>query len=167
MRGRKPKPIEFKEDDGNPGRRPLPEKIIEASGLPAEPPALLGPAGAEVYRKLVQRLGRALDEVDIFALTAMCIQWDRAAEAAGTIDQQGHYARGSMGQLVEHPALKTERAAHKAFVAFAAEYGATPVARARVAAAQSARAQAQELAEIVEADPVEIGEDEEIDPDVL
>ena len=46
------------------------------------------------------------------------------------------WARGSTGQMVEHPALQVERNAHTLLLRFAAEYGITPSARARIAGAR-------------------------------
>lgn len=157
-RGRKPKPIELREAEENPGRRPLPAPLPSSGELVTEPPAMLGDDGAQLWREMTVRLGSvgALDAVDRAALTAMCLQWDRSCEAARVLDEQGHYARGSMGQLVAHPALAVERASHVALLKFAAEYAATPVARARVATAQSAQAQQRELESFISAEPLEI-----------
>lgn len=169
-RGRKAKPIEIRDAEGNLARRPLPEPLLKNIALGSDPPDHLGDAGKDLWRELVGRLNAvgALDSVDRVQLTAMCIQWDRAVEARSTIEKQGLIARGSMGQPVEHPAVKIERAAHAAVLKFAAEFAATPVARARVATAKAAADAAAELAAITgDGDEEIVGEAEEIDGDVL
>jgi P27 family predicted phage terminase small subunit len=167
-RGRKPRPIELRDADGNPSRRPLPAPV-KTEPLDTAPPPLLGPAGVELWRELTGRLGAvgALDAVDRAGLTALCLQWDRAAEAARVLCEQGHYVKGSMGQLAAHPALAIERSAHLAVMKFCAEYAATPVARARIATAQAQRQQQQEFDAIVDAEPIEIDDPSEIDGDGL
>jgi P27 family predicted phage terminase small subunit len=165
-RGRKPKPVELREAEENPGHRPLPDKIDAGKKLDLEPPAILGPAGRELWLEMVEQLGGigALYSIDRVGLLAMCLQWDRAMAATGVLDEQGHYAKGSMGQVVAHPALGVERSAHTALLKFAAEYAATPVARARVATARAAQRQTEEFEEIV---GELVDDDAEIDAEVL
>lgn len=162
-RGRKPKPLELAHLD-NRGHRPLPDPLPGAGELDPEPPAVLGEAGAELWRELVAQLSaaKALHEIDRAALLALCQQWDRATHAAEVLDEQGLFAKGSMGQLVEHPALRIEARAHALLLKFASEYAATPVARARIATAKQISAQASEFDEIT-GDLIEEGEVEEID----
>lgn len=166
-RGRKPKPLEQRQAEGNRGNRPLPEPLKSAP-LDRTAPKILGPAGRDLWEEMM-RLADAgvLDQVDRIGLTALCVQWDRAAEAARVLDEQGHYAKGSMGQVVPHPALAIERAAHSALFKFLAEYAATPVARARIQTARMHRQQAQEFEELTRGDVVDIEGLEEIDPEAL
>jgi P27 family predicted phage terminase small subunit len=167
-RGRKPKPIEIRDAEGNLVRRPLPAPVQPEKRLDPTPPAVLGEHGAALWRELYEQLAPlgVLYAVDRAGLLALCLQWDRAMEAAAVLEEQGHYARGSMGQVVEHPALRIEARAHAAIVKFAAEYAATPVARARVATAQAARKQQEEFEEIVGGDAIEL-DAEELDGDDL
>jgi P27 family predicted phage terminase small subunit len=145
MRGRKPKPPEQRAREGNAGNRPLPAPL-ELSGkvenarraleeLP--PPADLPRAALELWNDVVPILGAAgvLNRVDRAALTALCIQWHRAEQARKALKAEGIFTTGSTGQIVEHPALGIERTAHQLFVRFAEQFGITPVARARIAAA--------------------------------
>ena len=166
-RGRKPKPIEQKVAEGNRGRRPLPEPVRTGAPLPAEPPDTLGDAGRELWIEMTTRLAGILDAIDRAALTAMCQQADRAAAADKVIREQGHFARGSTGQVVAHPALGIERAAHALLLRFAAEYAATPVARARVAAARDARKEQYELDQLTSGGAVEIGDVVDLDAEEL
>jgi P27 family predicted phage terminase small subunit len=73
------------------------------------------------------------------AVEAMCTQWARAQQAGRVIAEQGHATLGSTGQIVEHPALSTERNAHQLFLRFAEQYALTPVARTRLGLAELER----------------------------
>jgi len=90
-----------------------------------------------MWDELVPILSKAnvLSSVDGAALTALCIQWERSVQARAVLKRQGLFSLGSMGQLVEHPAVQTERSAHLMFLRFAEQFGITPVARTRIAAA--------------------------------
>lgn len=136
MRGRKAKPIEQKIREGNAGHRALPEPLKLNSGAPRKPDNL-PPAGERLWDEIVPVLSGAgiIDRVDGAALTALCVQWGRAESARELVAVQGEYVPGSMGQLVEHPAIGVERAAHAMFLRFAEQYGMTAAARARIAAA--------------------------------
>jgi P27 family predicted phage terminase small subunit len=161
VKGRKPKPIEQREREGNPGNRNLPEPLrtSEAGARVAAPVGL--PADAiELWDEVVTRLSEVgvLDRVDRGALIAMCTQWARSVTAGRVVAQEGFFALGSMGQLVEHPALAIERQSHALFLRFAEQYALTPSARARVAAVMSARHTVAELDSIIGADPIELDE---------
>lgn len=159
MRGRKPKPVEQKLREGNPGKRPLPEPLKFAPGQ-LDRPADLPAAAAEFWDELVPILTAAgvADRVDRASLVALCVQWERAETARRVIDSEGYFALGSMGQLVEHPALAIERQAHTLLLRFAEQYGLTAAARARIAAAAStvAAAAEAELADVIDLDEPEV-----------
>src|SRR5690242_12402889 len=113
-RGRKPKPLELAHLDGNPGRRQLPDVLPSTGDLAMPPPDMLGERGAELWNEMLAQLQVAgvLKASDRAALLALCLQWDRAMLMAEVLEQQGHFAKGSTGQLVEHPALRVEARAH-------------------------------------------------------
>lgn len=158
-RGRPPKPIEQRAREGNPGNRRLPEPLHLSARLP-ERPAGLPPAAIALWDELMPDLSEVgvVAFPDSAALVAMCVQWARAEEARRVIAEEGHFALGSTGQLVEHPALAIERAAHALYLRFAEQFGLTASARARIAAtALGARAvQASldaELADVIDMQP--------------
>lgn len=160
--GRKPKSAEQRRAEGNPGKRPLPEPVIVAGRPDAMAmPEHLPPAAAEAWDEIVPTLGRLgiLDGVDKPALEAMCTQYARARQAGKVVAAQGHLARGSAGQIREHPSLGTERAAHAMFLRFAEHYALTPVSRVRLGLAElHRRSLAEEMAEALgatELEPVE------------
>jgi P27 family predicted phage terminase small subunit len=131
MKGRPPKPIEQKIREGNAGKRKLPAVLHLGDGSPIEKPDDLPPHAAALWDDLVPILTQAnvLNQIDVAALRAMCIQWERGMQAGQVLRGQGLFSLGSTGQMVTHPALEVERAAHQMFLKI------TPVARSRIAAA--------------------------------
>lgn len=142
MRGAKPKPVEQKILEGNPGKRKLPEPLL-VSGRPAmheldEPPAHLPVEAKEFWRDSVARLVEVgiVDRVDIPVLEQLSIQYARIRQAQRVLAVDGHYVRGSVGQLRPHPALKIEQDATSLFLKMAEHYALTPVARTRLGLAE-------------------------------
>lgn len=152
MKGRKPKPAEQKALEGNPGHRPLPEPVL-VGGRPLptemiEPPAYLPDDAQEFWRDSVATLIEVgiIDRVDAPALEALATQYARMRQANRVVASEGHFARGSTGQLVQHPALKIEREATAMFMRLAEHYALTPIARVRLGMAElHRRSLAQEL----------------------
>jgi P27 family predicted phage terminase small subunit len=141
--GNRPKPVEQKRREGNPGKRAMPEPLLVA-GRPVEndpmldPPDHLPKDGREAWDSVVPTLHEVglLDRVDRLTLTAMCMAWARAIQAGKVVARQGHLVRGSQGQLREHPSLRTERENFRQFLTFAEHYALTPVARTRLGMAE-------------------------------
>jgi P27 family predicted phage terminase small subunit len=156
MRGRKPKHPEQKRREGNLSKEKLPEGPLVIGGMEAPPPpGSLPPEAQALWQEVVTRLHQVgvVDVVDGAALQAMCVQWARAERARAVIAEEGMFALGSTGQLVEHPALAVERAAHAMFLRFAEQYGLTAAARARIAAVLMGGGGKDELDDIVDAEP--------------
>jgi P27 family predicted phage terminase small subunit len=128
----------------------MPAKV-EVGGPPRElpqPPEDMPEDARKVWEVTVPRLAAIglLDVVDSFALEAMCTQWARAKQAGRVLAEQGMVTLGSTGQLVEHPALASERQAHQMFLRLAEQYALTPVARTRLGLAElKARSIANEV----------------------
>ncbi|CAB4198348.1 COG3747 Phage terminase, small subunit [uncultured Caudovirales phage] len=142
MRGPKPKPVEQKIREGNPGKRPLPEPLL-VGGRPAlseldEPPAHLPPEAQEFWRDSVKRLVEVgvVDRVDVPVLEQLATQYARIRQAQRVLAADGHFVRGSVGQLREHPAMKIERDATSLFLKIAEHYALTPIARTRLGLAE-------------------------------
>jgi P27 family predicted phage terminase small subunit len=79
MRGRKPKPNELKQLEGNPGKRPIPVDCANApAAIPNCPPHIRGEARKEWRRVSVElvRLG-LVARVDKAALALYCQLWER------------------------------------------------------------------------------------------
>ncbi len=143
--GPKPKPREIRVVEGSvvPSKHDrIPTKM---GGTPGEdflePPESLCDTAKQFWRDSIPTLARVglLDTVDKAALEMMATQYARAKQAGRVVDEQGHLARGSTGQLAEHPSLRTERDAASAFLRFAEQYALTPVARTRLGIAELQR----------------------------
>lgn len=151
--GRKPKPVEQRVAEGNPGHRPLPD-VVKLPGAYvteqtfAEPPDHLPDSAKTWWLKAVPVLRQAgvLETVDEAALEMMAVQYARMRQAGRIVDRDGPVARGSTGQFKEHPMLETERKAMGAFLRLAEQFALTPVARTRLGlAALQARTLHEEL----------------------
>lgn len=142
MRGRKPMPIEQRVKEGNTQHRPLPAPVL-VSGRPAlseleEPPAHLPVEAKAFWRDSVQRLIEVgiVDRVDVPVLEQLSTQYARIRQAQRVLAEDGHFVRGSVGQLREHPAMKIEREATLLFLRIAEHYALTPIARTRLGLAE-------------------------------
>ena len=150
VRGRKPTPTHLKILRGNPSRVPIhPEiepQVVE--GIPG-PPAFLMPEAKAEWRRLVVELYRlgVLTVVDERPFAAYCqafAHWVAAEDAIArmaTADPLtgGMTVMGSTGEnMVPNPLMYAARAAAADMVKYAAEFGFTPSARARVAAGVAA-----------------------------
>jgi P27 family predicted phage terminase small subunit len=160
MRGRKPKPIETRRREGNQGKRKLPAPIELPGGLAERN---LPPAARQLWDELAPVLQHAgvLASVDAAAFESLCMSWQRACDARAVVEEEGLFSFGSMGQVIEHPALSIERNARAEFLKFAEQFGITPVARARIAAA-AAMAQAQkrdEISDVISLDAEEVDDE--------
>lgn len=141
--GPAPKPVELKLVEGNPGRRPLPE-VPKPSVSPEvpKPPAVLNADGKRLWNRVAPELYRLglLTDLDLESLTALCITWQHAKDAADLIRKQGIVVDLPVfrkdGEIAgyrtqRHPAAQTLRDSLAQFKAFAAEFGMTPSARTR------------------------------------
>ena len=145
MRGRKPVPTQLKLVKGNPGKRALPEhepKIDLAE--PTPPPFLNDDAKVEWGRvcSLLYRVG-LMTEADRAALGAYCQAYGVWAQAERAIQQlqaggkelNGLLMKTTNGNVIQHALIGIANKARGDVVRYAAEFGMTPSARARVQAA--------------------------------
>jgi P27 family predicted phage terminase small subunit len=142
MRGRKPLPSHLKLITGNPGKRPLRDDDIKpAIAFPMPPPFLCddakvewGRIGGELYALQI------LSNIDTAALGAYCqsfAMWKQANEALNQMAQHDQLTRGLMiktsnGNAIQNPMVGTINKAAADMVRYAAEFGMTPSARARL-----------------------------------
>lgn len=146
MRGRKPKPTHLKVVTGNPGKRPLAaddaEPIREA---PAPPSHLNAYAREEWHRVCAELIAlRILTMLDTATLAAYCESfgmWRLAAEELNALeivagDRPGKQllSRTRHGTYIQNPLVGIINKAKADMVRYAAEFGLTPSARARVSA---------------------------------
>jgi P27 family predicted phage terminase small subunit len=145
------------------GGRPMPDEL-------AEPPDDLTEAGKEHWRQVVPQLVRAglADRIDVPALHEMCSAYARIIEARTILDDLAEamgperaawalLSKGSTGQWVEHPAVKTERESIALWMRLSSTFGMNPVARAQLGvAALTARQLAEELADTLQPVKLEV-----------
>lgn len=130
-------PIGKKEPMASDGKELEPSSILRM----LDPPSDLPIEALEFWKDTVQLLGESgvIHGADRSALIALSVQWARAERARKVLIEEGYFALGSMGQIVEHPALSIERQAHSMFLRFAEQYGLTPIARAKILSATERR----------------------------
>lgn len=141
--GRKPKPTHLKIIEGNPGKRPIPdEPKPDIGALPPAPEFLSADAKGEWERVALQlhRLG-LLTVVDVPSLGAYCQaygRWVLAERAIAKMAEHDLLTGGLMikttnGNAIQNPLVGTSNKAASDMVRYAAEFGLTPAARARLA----------------------------------
>jgi P27 family predicted phage terminase small subunit len=134
MRGRKRKPTHLKLIMGNPSRRPLRPDSIEVEPVLPDPPDHLFEDGKAEWRRVAQGLYalRLLSTLDINALAAYCQSfaiWKQASEA---ITAGGLTIETTNGNVIQNPLVGIANKAASDMVRYAAEFGMTPSARARI-----------------------------------
>lgn len=157
MRGRKPLPSHLKVIQGNRGKRPIKADAIQVEpSLPMPPPHLCDEAKVEWGRvaSMLYAL-RLLSEADVAALTAYCQAWaihKQATEALNLMAKSDAVTKGLLikttnGNAIQNPLLGIANKAANDMVRFAAEFGMTPSARARINAPKGEETQSQDTVE--------------------
>lgn len=134
IRGRKPRPVELRLVDGNPGKRPVPEVPPPVSGRPKAPAFLKGEARKEWNRciGLMQEMG-TLGKETRAALAVYCKAWQRMLDAEAHVAQHGELVSAPRtGVPMHNPYLAIANQAAATVVRLAAEFGFTPSSRARL-----------------------------------
>lgn len=137
--GRKPRPRSLKLVEGRaPGRDSGGRAVAAGPGfirLPPEPPMWLEGEALAEWRRVAPELQRLqlTKPIDSGALTAYCLAWARLVDAQAIVERDGLLYEGKQG-LVSHPALRVVESASKELRAWAAEFGLTPAAEAKVGA---------------------------------
>jgi P27 family predicted phage terminase small subunit len=75
---------------------------------------------------------RLLSELDVAALSAYCHSYAMWRQATTALNNVGLVAKGANGSSIAHPLLKIANKAAQDMVRYAAEFGMTPSARARI-----------------------------------
>lgn len=144
MRGRKPKPTHLKLIEGNPGKRKV--NPVEPVPLPElhAPPPFLPQEGQDEWKRVATELYNLglLTVVDRTALAAYCHSyaiWKQATDAINQMAARDQLTRGLMikttnGNAIQNPLIGTANKAASDMVRYAAEFGMTPSARARISA---------------------------------
>ena len=134
MKGRKPKPLGLKIAEGRRVPKGAREPNIPA-GIGA-PPSHLDKDGREEWRRVSGLLDVAglLKQTDRAALAGYCDAYSIWAKARRKIAREGVTAKGSTGNTVEHPCVKTVAKYLQLMLRYLTEFGLSPVSRARLAA---------------------------------
>lgn len=136
MRGRKPKPTQLKELEGNPGKRrlnasephpPVPDVV------PYAPKFLNEDARDEWNRMIKILLGLGLyTEIDHAALAMYCQAWGRWVETEKQLSDIGNVLESDKGNFYQNPLLEISNRAWSNVLRAAVEFGMTPSSRSRV-----------------------------------
>ncbi len=142
---RKPIPNVIKFKTGNPGKRPLKkEPTLPDTGIP-DPPVHLDAYAREEWGRIADGLHAmgVLHQIDQQVLAAYCdsySRWRHAVEAmrarvekAGGDQLAALIDKTSNGNIVQNPLIGIANKAAGDMVRYAAEFGLTPAARARLA----------------------------------
>ena len=142
-----PVPFELAKLRGFPGkRRPRPEVSPTIPPEPPSPPSHLSPYAVEEWQRIAPELHRLhlLTAIDAAMFEVYCesySQWRVAVElidekcAADNPATRGLLVDGSVADKVQNPVLIVARKAAEAMINLAGEFGLSPRARARLAAA--------------------------------
>lgn len=151
--GRPPKPAHLKLLEGNPGKRPIPTNEIRPSrGEMPVPPAFLTPHARAEWDRIAEQCWNLglLTECDLSPFVSYCQAYGRWVVAETELSKYAEQA-GRGGLLVAHvtgtgenkrtvysknPMVSQAAAAARDMVKYAVEFGLTPAARARIAAAE-------------------------------
>lgn len=152
MRGRKPKPFELQQAEGDPrkrGRRKLQERaasqVKPTSGLPLCPKHLRGRARAAWKFWATELESMEMDRrPDAMALEGACVNYARAVEADELLAKTGimheEPVTDQEGEIIAykikaHPATTVSNRCWSQVRSFCSEFGFSPVARIRLPAA--------------------------------
>jgi len=143
--GTKPKPTHLKLVTGNPGKRTLNRKEAKAKAAIPAPPVHLTADAVEEWNRVAADLFNLgiLSEIDRAALAAYAqsygrwVQAERAIAKMAEKDQLtgGLMIKTSNGNAIQNPLVGTANKAAADMMRYAAEFGMTPSARSRIAAA--------------------------------
>lgn len=144
MKGKKPKATKLEIIEGNPSKRPLKKEPDVSSDIPT-PPDHLDAYAREEWERLAPGLHvlGLLYQVDRAVFAAYCAAYSRWRTAEEALQEKGKLrpggassaltSRSSRGSLTKSPYVRISEESAKAMVKYAAEFGFTPSARARLA----------------------------------
>lgn len=135
-RGRKPTPTVLKIMNGNPGKRPLPKNEPKPAAEIPDCPAHLDAAARNEWDRITVELGKTglITRLDMAALAAYCQTYSIWVDAETKLKRtgKGRVILAPSGYPVLNPWHTIATQAAKDLKAFAAEFGFTPSARARI-----------------------------------
>jgi P27 family predicted phage terminase small subunit len=139
--GRKKKPINLVVLEGNPGKRKIPATPQPPSDMP-DPPKHLDAYGLEEWDRIAHGLNvmGVLSQVDQSALAAYCMAYSRWRTAEEEMQKRvakggalaGLVDKTAAGNIIQNCLVGIANKAAADMVRYAAEFGMTPSARARL-----------------------------------
>ncbi len=138
--GPKPKPIQLRVLEGNPGKRPLSEPVVQPRLEPRKrvpaPPIDLGKLGKAQWRRVAKRLVAqgVLTDLDLNVLEFYCREFERYKNAEEQLKLSGDVLRTGRDRLVPNPYLAIARQALNWLHKLGAELGLSPSERSRLGA---------------------------------
>ncbi len=134
----KPKPVELKILEGNPGKRKLPEPIKPNKDSVTCPAHLSYSAKLE-WNRIVPELKvlGLLTNIDRSALAAYCQAYGRWVEAEKVLKEKGPLHKTEKGNIITSPMLWVANKALEQMHKFMVEFGMTPSSRTRISAKSS------------------------------
>jgi P27 family predicted phage terminase small subunit len=142
MNGRKPKPTALRVVTGNAGHRPMPRNEPKPAESRSSPPAFLSAEARTEWRRVIRALmvNGLMTALDRATLAAYCQAYGRWAQAEKALAKMAetdakNYAlliKTTNGNAIQNPLVGTANKAAADMVRYAAEFGMSPAARARV-----------------------------------
>lgn len=129
----KSKPVELKILEGNPGKRPLPNIVKPAPGIP-KCPAYLSPMAKKWWKCVVPALGKIgiLSLVDSTALEIIATAYSNMHDAIEKINLTDNVIETSFGNLQVNPYHSIYKQNAEIYLKFCSEFGLTPNARQKI-----------------------------------
>lgn len=140
MTGRHAKPVELKKLNGNPGRRRLPDELVQLKRNIGEPPSWLDKSAKEVWHRLQPRIERLgfVYETDEEAFTMLCEAYGRYIDLAKVVKKYGdngcyttHSDRGSVRHMVR-PEMTLLQDAYARVIKMMDRFGLSPSYRGKL-----------------------------------
>ena len=134
MRGRKPKSLELKLLQGNPGKRPLSSAGPFIEGVPEKPEDLDEDASQE-WDRLTSSLAGILSPASRGTLLCACDAYSQLMAAKRVLNKEGttYTTSGEGGLMIrQHPQVRMREAARRSYQLALSELGASPVGHTRV-----------------------------------
>jgi P27 family predicted phage terminase small subunit len=136
--GRKPKPVELRLIQGNPGKRPV-KPTPKYAPLTDHAPNELPPLGKALWRRLTQHLKpiQLVQATDREALLVLCDMWATYCSAMAVVREHGTLVTtrsksNERAGLTVNPAWRVARDAARQMEGLWGSFGLTPADRARL-----------------------------------
>jgi len=128
MRGRKPKPINLKILEGNPGKRPLNLNEPKPLQIAPECPKWLKPLAKKIWKRLYPELERLglLTIIDEMAFAGLCQNYAIYIETEKYLEKNGRVIKTKSGTVKSCPEVAISNNALKFVRSFASEFGLAP-----------------------------------------